>query len=156
MNLPQRIRTDSPVDRFLSYVEEHDGCWLWDGTLKETGYGQAAYHGKRVSAHRVSFILFSGPITNGLHVLHKCDVRNCVNPAHLMLGTHTDNMHDMIAKGRHVAPRGERAGGAKLTEQEVRAIRMEEGAASRIGARYGVSKSLVHAIRNGRIWRHVQ
>lgn len=72
-------------------------CWYWRGSLEEFGYGRL--QSKR--AHRLSWTLFNGEIPKGLYVLHKCDIRNCVNPDHLFLGTQIDNMRDMVKKGRH-------------------------------------------------------
>ncbi len=154
--LPARIPTaDTEAGRFLSYVEVRGGCWLWDGCRKETGYGQHSWRGRKQQAHRAAYELFNGPIADGLHVLHVCDVRNCVNPAHLRLGTHLENMRDMIGKGRHVAPRGERASWSKLTAEDVSAIRATTNPAHEIAPRYGISKSLVWAVRSRKVWRHL-
>lgn len=140
---------------FRAWIGTWGECWLWDGRLNERGYGSFRLHNQHISAHRAAYLLFKGPICGGLHVLHSCDVRHCVNPDHLRLGTHLENMREMVAKGRHVAPRGERARSAKLNEDEVRAIRLEDGPAWKVGSRYGVSASLIQAIRNNKIWRHV-
>lgn len=87
-------------EKLLSKVEKIPlGCWLFRGALCD-GYGRIFINGKSESTHRVSWIVYKGPIPNGLFVLHKCDVRNCVNPDHLFLGTHKDNMQDMKNKGR--------------------------------------------------------
>jgi len=82
------------------------GCWLWDHNIGTKGYGLFAVRlpkGKSMTygAHRVSWEIHNGAIPKGLQVLHKCDVRNCVNPAHLFLGTHDENMKDMTNKKRH-------------------------------------------------------
>ena len=87
-------------------VDTVSGCLLWTGTTLQprwgTGfsYGKVRLGGKLMSAHRVAWELTHGQVLDGLMVLHKCDVRNCVNPDHLFLGTHADNMRDMSAKGR--------------------------------------------------------
>lgn len=80
------------------------GCWLWTARIDTKGYGVISRHGRTLRAHRVSFERFVGPITDGLNVLHRCDVRPCVNPEHLFLGTIADNQRDMAAKGRAVNP----------------------------------------------------
>lgn len=85
--------------RFLSKVLKSDGCWLWTGALNR-GYGGIKFNGRQRAAHRISYELFIGPITEGLAVCHRCDVRTCVNPAHLFLGTLHDNTQDMLSKGR--------------------------------------------------------
>ena len=80
-------------------------CWLWTAFTKENGYGQfgrAKHDG--VYAHRFSYELHVGPVPEGLCVLHKCDVRSCVRPDHLFLGTERDNAHDRDTKGRMVTP----------------------------------------------------
>lgn len=81
--------------------EPNSGCWLWHGSCCRDGYGNF-YDGKRViGAHRFSWQAHKGVIPGGLHILHKCDTPSCVNPDHLFLGTHTDNMRDMTAKGHN-------------------------------------------------------
>ena len=88
--------------RFWAKVNKTDTCWLWTGSLAGGGYGQIVDDDqKRDMVHRVSWRLHFGPIPDGLHACHKCDVRNCVNPEHLFLGTRKDNSQDMLAKGRH-------------------------------------------------------
>lgn len=91
-----------PVDRFWAHVAKGPECWLWSGAPTSTGYGKLAFPGGGwQSAHRFSWELHNGPVPDGLQVLHHCDVPLCVNPSHLFLGTHLDNMADMRAKGRY-------------------------------------------------------
>lgn len=88
-------------DRFWSHVAKDDpgGCWLWWGARNEHGYGRTEWQGRSMLSHRLAFELTHGREPVGL-VLHRCDVPACVNPAHLVEGTQTDNMRDCIAKGR--------------------------------------------------------
>lgn len=98
----------SVIDRFMQKVtpEPSTGCWLWTGAVDQSGYARLSIGRKNKTAHRISYRLFIGDIPEGLLVCHKCDVRSCVNPNHLFLGTDSDNMKDMALKGRGWNPRG--------------------------------------------------
>ncbi len=148
---PERI-----LARFWHYVypEPNTGCWLWGGGDQSNGYGLFWAKGKAWRVHRWAYQHFIGPIPEGLYVLHKCDVRPCVNPEHLMLGTHLDNMRDMCAKGRQL--NGEANHNAKLTAVDVLGIRVCGGTASQVAGRYGVSESTISQIRRGETWSHVK
>jgi hypothetical protein len=86
--------------RFEANIRKTESCWLWTGMLTDGGYGVISDHQKKTRAHRASYALYVGPIPEGMHVLHRCDNPPCVNPKHLFLGTHIDNMRDMESKGR--------------------------------------------------------
>ena len=137
----------------------HSGCWVWMGGLvgswhgKSGGvYGGITIGGRSLRAHRASWEQHFGPIPNGLHVLHRCDVPTCVNPNHLFLGTHLDNMADMRAKRRR---NGERASWPKLTESQVIEIFNSPDSAPILAKRYGVSRSTPLWIKQGRSWKHL-
>jgi hypothetical protein len=85
----------------MSMPEPNSGCWIFTGCLTRLGYGSVAKTKFiRLPAHRAAYEAFNGPIPAGLDVMHSCDLRCCINPDHLSLGTHADNMADMVRKGR--------------------------------------------------------
>ena len=88
------------IFRFWTKVKKTKDCWLWTASIVGNGYGGFSLDGQMRRAHRVAWELTFGPVPDGYQVLHKCDVRPCVRPDHLFLGTHTDNLRDAAAKGR--------------------------------------------------------
>lgn len=149
----------SELERFEDkYIPEpNSGCWLWTASCYPNGYG--VFNSPRGNyAHRNSWVFYRGGIPNGMQVLHRCDNPICVNPDHLFLGTQADNIRDMDKKGRRarVGPQGERAPSAKLTEDQVRAIRSDERSRNVVAVEYGVRKSAIYKIRRRATWRHVQ
>lgn len=141
--------------RFAEKVRISDGCWEWTGDKDVKGYGRFFLRGEVIRAHRVSQEIYAGPIPDGMYVLHRCDNPGCVNPAHLFLGTQTDNMLDMEAKGRGRHPRGEGHLSSKLTEVEVRKIISDGRSLSVIAKDYDVGKPLVWKIKKRLLWRHL-
>jgi len=95
------------AERFWNNIQKSEGCWLWTGHRAVNGYGTLGDRTKVLKAHRLSWELHHGAIPAGLHVMHTCDIRVCVNPAHLRLGTHADNMADMKTKGRGRSRQGD-------------------------------------------------
>lgn len=148
------------MDRFWSKVDRSSGresCWPWTACTTRRGYGRYSYKEKMLSSHRVSYELTYGSIPDGLCVCHRCDNPSCVNPSHLFLGTHTDNMRDKIKKGRSksVAPKGEKNGQAKLTESQVLTIRTDTRTQRVIAKDFGICQSSVMYIKSGLGWKHV-
>jgi len=150
--------TQTVFQRFMSWVAYGSSdCWFWYGSTDALGYGRMKAEGES-KAHRVSWVLHNGPIPQGMHVLHKCDVRNCVNPNHLTLGTHADNMRDMSEKGRVVNAdiRGEKNPMAKANNFIVSKIR--ELAAlgekqARLAKEFGLSPMAVSRIVRMETWK---
>lgn len=93
-----RVNKNGPVP---AHCPELGQCWLWIGAMADSGYGMISIGGGTFSAHRLAFQLVRGPIPETLWVLHRCDVRNCTNPAHLFLGDAAANARDMVEKKRH-------------------------------------------------------
>lgn len=76
------------------------GCWEWQGWVHPRGYAWMGYRGRSWKAHRLAYTLWKGPIPEGMVICHTCDIRHCVNPDHLFMGTYDTNNKDMAAKGR--------------------------------------------------------
>lgn len=131
------------------------GCWDWQMAKTIQGYGNLGIMQVNWKAHRASYAIFRGPIPDGLQVLHTCDNPSCCNPDHLWLGTNDDNVADKVAKGRQHSPKGEANPRAKITEDDVRAIRADSRYQAVIAAEYGISQTGVGRIKNNLTWRHV-
>lgn len=135
------------LEQFMQRVEfdTNGGCWLWSRTRDTHGYGMIAIESVKIGAHRASWLFHFGD-PGKMHVLHRCDVPACVNPAHLWLGTRSDNMRDMVAKGRR---RGD------LPTRIVANIKadLDRGQKHRqVMADYGVSAGTVSNIARGAHW----
>lgn len=163
--LPVGTRAPAPVEvRFWRQVKKSDGCWQWLGRCRTAkGYAQIGLGGrggKHMLVHRFSYELHNGPIPDGLVVMHACDNPACVNPAHLSLGTHSDNTRDAVAKGRWKAIPplnfGENQRSAKLTEQDVRLIRdSPELSTKELALRFGTNVSSIQKVRSRKTWKHL-
>lgn len=142
-------------DKFLDRIafEPMSGCWLWNGATRSNGYGTFTDNGKSISAHRFSYTKAIGPIPEGLTVCHKCDLRCCVNPSHLFVGTQSDNLWDASRKGR--LRTGERNHKTKLTREDVLAIRASDKSGSVLGREFGVWQRTISDIKRCITWRNV-
>ena len=170
MSKPDDIET-----RFWAKVDRRgdDECWPWHGAACGNGYGQIRWRGRTWKAPRVIVTLTRGEIPDGLWVCHRCDNPPCVNPAHLFLGTPSENTMDMAMKGRRhpnqakppamfriYPPIGEDNVKAKLVAEDVTAIRRlyATGALSQqaIADSYGVHQTQVSRIVRGAHWKHLE
>lgn len=145
------------AERFWPKVWKQYGCWMWIGAIKGNGYGTIGRGGQgagMVYAHRASWQIHNGEIPDGLMVLHRCDVRACVNPDHLFLGTNADNLHDCSLKGR-MHP-GEQNPAAKLNERQVVNIRVLASSGTRhrvLAEAFGVARQTISKIVTRRKWK---
>lgn len=153
--IPRMKPGHAPLD-FDAMYERGDGCWLWRGVVNRDGYGTFTVDYKPLLAHRYAWERANGQSAKGHVVMHSCDTPGCVNPAHLRLGTHSENAKDRHRKGR--SARGERGGNARLTEAQVKEIRAryvpKVVTQKMLAAEYGVSRDLVLKIINRRLWTH--
>ena len=168
-----KLNTLTLLERFEEkfVVDAESGCWLWTACCnqRENGYGSFWMNGTQRVAHRVAYELYVGQIPDGLYVCHTCDVKRCVRPDHLWLGTHSDNMADRDRKDRcvrgnsHYArlhpermPRGEQHSRAKITADDVLAIRAEAGLTQKeVALKYNVCQQQISRIRGGKRWAHI-
>lgn len=154
--LPTEILPNE-IARILSYVcfADKNACWHWTGTT-DSKYGKCFLGDSEYKAHRVIYWIFTGrrPDVNK-DVCHACDNPICVNPYHLFEGTRSENLQDMIAKGRRcfAKPRGDASGFAKLSDAEVAEIRERyiprKVTTRHLATEYGVARSLIHRIVTG-------
>lgn len=129
-----------------SIPEPNSGCFLWLGYVEREGYGKVWHDGRMRKAHRLAWELANGPVSAGLFVCHRCDNRACVNPDHLFLGDHQDNVDDMMRKGR------KRTGvsiGRVLSDEDVSVIRLplRSTTTQQLADRFGVSRGHIRNLR---------
>lgn len=154
-----RLITKNEIDtkRFESTIMPipYSGCWEWIGSFYNNGYGMFIIKSNSVRAHRVSYTLYKNEIPFGLHCLHTCDNPSCVNPDHLFLGTHQQNMKDKVMKGRNND--GDRNGRHILLKEYVLKIRerLKSESVKEIAKEYGVSPLTIRNIKNGISWKNI-
>lgn len=169
--------TEKDKKRFWSKVDiplgddgkpDTDKCWMWTAGIFKNNYGKFNICGKMVRAHRVAYILKYNKFDETMCVLHKCDVRGCVNQKHLWLGTKADNNRDRKNKGRNNSPcgdkngththpesrtSGEKNGRSKLTWKKVDEIRLSAEKQKDLAVKYNVDPSIISEIKGNKIWR---
>lgn len=153
----EKVDKNGPIHQ---YRPELGRCWLWTHCHDEAGYGriqEAGKGSKLLRSNCASYELHNGPIPAGLQILHNCDNPPCVNPAHLFLGTHQDNMDDKRKRGRQA--KGEKNGWAKLTEEQVTEIRCTYVKGSQthgtpaLGRKYRVHHSTIWRVIREIYWK---
>jgi len=141
------------LDYYTSKPILYDSCWSWTGPITSEGYGKVNHGGKQIGAHRAQWARDNGEIPKGIFVCHICDVKHCVNPNHLFLGTPADNILDAATKGR--MRRGEGQPHSKLTDAQAIAIFNDPRIAREIAKDYPVCKTTINEIKRGRKWTHL-
>lgn len=138
-------------DRLLERRVVVDDCWEWSGNTDPCGYGRIKSLGKLLSVHRVAYELWVGSVDDKF-VLHRCDNPSCFNPDHLFLGTQTDNMKDIVVKGRGKQPRlaGESHPHSKLSDQDITSIKSDTRTQRVIAKEYGIAQAHVSNIKSGK------
>lgn len=145
---------------FYAMLTPNGDCLEWTAAKGHHGYGVTRIDGKAVKTHRLALELEGIDITDK-HVLHSCDNPACCNPAHLRVGNHTENMHDMIERNRftNIGKKGSANNSAIINEQDVIQIRHRLSIGHRncdIATDFGVSRQLITNIKKGRAWSHIQ
>lgn len=140
-----RLSIECRVERITE-----SGCWIWLGGLDRHGYGIMTTN---VLAHRASYSHFVGEIPRGMCVCHRCDIRCCVNPAHLFIDTNQGNAADKVRKNRQA--RGTSNGMSKLSEESVREILASKEAGPSLARRFGVTRRVIYLVRRRETWRHI-
>jgi hypothetical protein len=149
--------------RLAKYTDKTDTCWNWTGYRNHDGYGKLIVGTKQRFAHRLAWEVVNGAIPADMCVCHHCDNPACVNPSHLFLGTHRENMLDAYRKGRKApAPtflqsgaKGERNAKSKLTADDVRTIRSSSLSTADLAGTYGVSPESIRNAITRRTWGHI-
>ena len=147
-------------NRFWAKVKKNSSCWEWTAGKTKFGYGTFNNGSGSRLAHRVSWVIENGPVPDGKLVCHTCDNPSCVNPKHLFVGTQSDNVCDMWAKGRGGAGAlpGIENHRSKICDKDVVAIRarLDSGEYQRVIAKdYGLTQSNVSHIATGKTWSHI-
>ena len=138
----------------LSRTKESNGCLIWQGTKKDSGYGTIKINQIIYRVHRLVYFLSFGSIPKGIYVCHRCDRPECVNPDHLFLGTQKENINDCRKKGRMSV--GEHRPSSKLKEADVIYIFTNKTEAKRFIARkFKITPKAVRDIKNGVTWQYL-
>lgn len=161
----QRIARGTSVEdrlRFCGWTETpgplDTPCWVWSGVLHKDGYPRLKVDGKSKKVSRLAYETWVGPIPegegyHGTVVRHKCDVRACINPGHLLIGTTADNNWDKEKRNRGNHPKRASHGRSKLSESDVLTIRSSRESGPVLARRLGVSVGTISYVRLGKTWK---
>jgi hypothetical protein len=142
------------TDRFNSRKRASpDGCILWTAGKSSNGYGTLYANGEFQHVHRLAWQMIHGPIPKGMVICHRCDVKLCVNPDHLFLGTRADNNKDARDKGISKWAHGEAHSRAKLSAADVANLRKSTASISSLARHYGVDRKTIRSARDGTNWK---
>lgn len=144
-------------EHFWSKVNKTPTCWLYEGTISFEGYGYvnigtAGVRRQQWQAHRFAWTLLNGPIPEGGCLLHHCDVRNCVNPAHLYIGDRKDNARDRFVRKRDT---GSDLSYDQVLEIKAALVDYKHGMCKQLALKYGVSATVVSDIKMGKTFQHI-
>ena len=147
---------DQTLQRFESKINKSGDCWLWTGTILQSGYGQFWYQNKGWRAHKFSWVSNKNTIPPDHVIRHKCSNRHCVRVDHLETGTQKENVADMIRDGTRPNRKGERSPKAKLTADQVIEIRRRSAESkSQLAKEFGVGYHQILKIINKINWKHI-
>lgn len=155
------IITAKDRSRFFRKVQaDGGGCWPWKGWKNREGYGRFWLGGRDMTAHRVALLMAGVEVQKGKDACHRCDNKSCVRPAHLFVGSRSENILDCFRKGLHNTARGARSWNAKLSDEAVstiRALYVPHGQWNQnsLAKRFGVSQSCIWSVLKGKAWGHV-
>jgi predicted XRE-type DNA-binding protein len=166
MDIPKHSTRGIHARKPITWKIKENGCWECTShvsTKSENGYHRMRrkyLNAGKIYIHRLIYEECFGEIPEGMDVCHKCDNTHCINPEHLFLGTHTDNMQDMLKKNRGNKAKGEHNSASKLKEKDVLQIIMllQKGELSQaeIAKKYKVDKTTINKIKVGENWKHLR
>ena len=145
--------------KIINYSEKCDvsGCWNWKMAKNSRGYAEISHNAKKERANRISYQAFKGEVPSHLFICHTCDNPACVNPDHLYIGTHQNNVDDKLKRNKQ--PRGEEIKLAKLTEKDILKIRelweKRYMSQQKIADQFGVIQTTISRIVLRQTWKHI-
>lgn len=143
----------------IEWEVDISGCWNCTSHARsKAGYSRFRSNGKMTLVHRYMYEQKYGKIPDGMFACHRCDNPACINPDHIFIGTNQDNIDDMCNKNRQNKTKGSNHYKSKLTDEQVREIRFKSSGLSQnyLSRKYGVVQSVIWAIINGHIWKHIK